>query len=59
MLEDTDLGGAYLFRTRLDGVDLSRTKGLDQQQIGLACGTAETKLPAGLAKPASWPCDVD
>jgi uncharacterized protein YjbI with pentapeptide repeats len=51
-----DFTGAYLYRTRFDGVDLSAATGLQQWQVDLACGDASTKLPAGLAAPASWPC---
>lgn len=54
-----DLGGAYLFLTRFEGVDLSSTKGLVQSQIDIACGDAETKLPEGLTRPAKWPCGAD
>jgi len=48
--------GAYLYRTRLEGVDISSISGLKQWQIDLACGDALTTLPAGLVKPAKWPC---
>src|SRR3954470_17489709 len=46
----------HLFRTQLDGADLSRTVGLTQAQIALACGKPETKLPTGMTQPESWPC---
>ncbi|MEM9332953.1 MAG: pentapeptide repeat-containing protein [Pseudomonadota bacterium] len=48
--------GAYLFRTRFEGVDLSSVDGLEDWQLKMACGNASTKLPAGFAKPDTWPC---
>jgi hypothetical protein len=51
--------GAYLFLTNLRGANLSRTTGLTQAQLDLACGTPETKLPAGLAPSKDWPCTDD
>jgi len=55
-LEDADLTGTYMFLTRIDGADLSRTKGLTADQLEIACGSADTRLPEGLATPESWPC---
>ena len=55
-LSGADFTGSYLFLTLLDGADLSRAKGLKQEQLGIACGTSETKLPAGLTRPQNWPC---
>jgi uncharacterized protein YjbI with pentapeptide repeats len=55
-LEDAEMTGTYMFLTRLDGADLSRTKGLTQGQIALACGDAKTALPEGLTAPQNWPC---
>jgi uncharacterized protein YjbI with pentapeptide repeats len=54
-----DFTGAFLFLTRLDGLDLSQATGLAQPQIDLACGDAGTKLPAGLTPPLSWPCKFE
>jgi len=51
-----DLTGAFLFLTRLEGVDLTQAKGLQQWQIDQACGDDATKLPAGLQVPAKWAC---
>jgi uncharacterized protein YjbI with pentapeptide repeats len=51
-----DFGGSYLYLTRFDGVDLSNATGIEQWQIDLACGDANTKLPASLARPPKWPC---
>jgi uncharacterized protein YjbI with pentapeptide repeats len=50
---------AFMFLTRIEGVDLSAAQGLEQAQIDLACGNAATKLPTGLSTPASWPCQSD
>jgi uncharacterized protein YjbI with pentapeptide repeats len=48
---------AFLYLARFEGVDLSAATGLEQGQIDLACGDADTKLPAGIKPPAGWPCD--
>ncbi|MEK6222738.1 MAG: pentapeptide repeat-containing protein [Chloroflexota bacterium] len=53
------LNGAYLFQTRFEGVDLSKSVGLLQWQIDMACGDNSTRLPAGISKPKSWPCGSD
>ncbi|NRP70778.1 Secreted effector protein PipB [Ensifer psoraleae] len=54
-----DFDRAFLFLTRIEGLDLSAATGLEQAQIDLACGDASTKLPAGLSAPAKWPCPAD
>ena len=54
-----DFSNAYMFLTRLEGVNLSSSKGLSQSQIDLACGDAKTKLPAGLKPSANWPCGTE
>ncbi|MGN7291787.1 pentapeptide repeat-containing protein [Rhizobium sp. SAFR-030] len=51
-----DFTDAFLFLTRIEGVDLSQASGLEQEQLGLACGDAATVLPPGLTRPANWPC---
>ncbi len=51
-----EFGGAFFFQTRFEGVDLTKTTGLQQWQIDMACGDAKTKLPPGLNASASWPC---
>lgn len=62
---NVDIGGpvdftnAFLFLTRIEGVDLSKATGLKQDQIALACGDARTKLPEGLKTPPSWPCEEE
>ncbi len=54
-----EFGRAFMFLTRIEGLDLSAATGLEQGQIDIACGNEHTKLPAGLSKPASWPCTFD
>lgn len=58
-LQDANMTGAYLYRTQVSGADLSRTKGLTQEQVTIACGSQQTKLPAGLTVPKTWPCADD
>lgn len=51
---------AFLFQTRIEGLDLSKVQGLEGWQIQLACGDDKTKLPDGMTRPATWPCqDID
>jgi uncharacterized protein YjbI with pentapeptide repeats len=50
---------AFMFLTRISGLDLSQATGLEETQIALACGDSKTKLPAGMATPTSWPCDAE
>lgn len=52
-------GGAFMYFTRIEGVDLSNATGLQQAQINLACGDDTTKLPSWLKAPAAWPCPPD
>ncbi len=58
-LENVNLTRAYTYLTRIEGVDLSKTIGLTQEQLELACGDLHTRLPNGLEKPTSWPCAKD
>ncbi|UJW76890.1 pentapeptide repeat-containing protein [Rhizobium sp. SL42] len=51
-----DFERAFFFLTRIEGVDLAGATGLTQWQLDMACGDDATVLPAGLKKPASWPC---
>ncbi|MDX5361757.1 MAG: pentapeptide repeat-containing protein, partial [Alphaproteobacteria bacterium] len=51
-----DLSHAFLFLTRIEGVDLTGVTGLEQGQLDIACGDADTRLPPGLSAPADWPC---
>ncbi|MDQ4135156.1 MAG: pentapeptide repeat-containing protein [Pseudomonadota bacterium] len=55
-LAGADLSGAYTYLTLLAGADLSQAKGIKPEQLAIACGTAETRLPPGLAPPQTWPC---
>lgn len=50
---------AFMFLTRIEGMDLSAATNLSQSQVDLACGDKSTKLPAGLKMPANWPCPPD
>lgn len=52
-----DFNKAFLFLTRLEGVDLSAATGLVQWQLDMACGDDKTRLPSGLTQPARWPCN--
>ncbi|MBP1887691.1 pentapeptide repeat-containing protein [Sinorhizobium mexicanum] len=54
-----DFDRAFLFLTRIEGLDLSAATGLKQEQVDLACGDTATKLPAGLSVPTKWPCPAD
>ena len=54
-----DFANAFFYLTRLAGLDLTAATGLTQYQIDMACGDADTKLPAGLTAPAGWPCELD
>jgi uncharacterized protein YjbI with pentapeptide repeats len=54
-----DFTNAFLFLTRIEGVDLSQATGLKQEQVDLACGDQNTALPPGITTPLSWPCDSD
>lgn len=54
-----DLSGAFLFLTRIEGLDLSAATGMQQWQVDMACGDDNTKLPSGLTAGAGWPCAFD
>ncbi len=47
-MDGADLTGAKLDITSFLGTDLSRTKGLTQAQLDVACSDDKTKLPPGL-----------
>ncbi len=55
----TSFGGAFMYLTRIEGVDLSKASGLQQAQINLACGDSTTILPSWLKAPSAWPCPPD
>lgn len=55
-LEGVNFSGAYTYLMRVEGVDLSKTQGLSQEQLHIACGDKATVLPAELEIPSEWPC---
>ncbi|WP_119168993.1 pentapeptide repeat-containing protein [Algihabitans albus] len=55
-LAGTVLARAYLMMADLRGLDLSAAEGLTTTQLAEACGDAETRLPAGVERPDTWPC---
>lgn len=57
--ENFSLEGAYMFLTRIEGLDLSGSKTLKQWQIDMACGNEKTILPEGISAPDTWPCDFE
>lgn len=54
-----DFDRAFFFLTRIEGADLAASTGLVQWQVDMACGDDKTMLPAGLKKPANWPCKFE
>ena len=56
--EPFSLKGAFLYRARIEGLDLSNVKGLAEWQVEMACGDENTKLPAGISRPQNWPCSA-
>ena len=55
-LNEVNLTGAHTYLTLVGGADLSKSVGLKQEQLTIACGTAEIRLPASLTQPQNWPC---
>jgi uncharacterized protein YjbI with pentapeptide repeats len=51
-----DFTNAFVYLARFEGVDLSMATGMEQAQVDMACGDADTVLPEGLVPGASWPC---
>jgi len=51
LLSATNLDNAEFKRAILNGADLSAAKGLTSEQLDVACGDSETKLPSGLSIP--------
>ena len=58
-LEGANFTLAYTLLTRFEGVDLSQTEGLTQDQLDIACGDEDTLLPDGLSASDAWPCDFE
>lgn len=54
-----DMEGAFMFRTHIEGVDLSGVTGLTQKQLDMTCGNEATKLPKGLHADEDWPCSPE
>jgi len=48
--------GTFLYRTNIQGLDMSKVTDLENWQLDMACGNDKTLLPAGMVRPASWPC---
>jgi uncharacterized protein YjbI with pentapeptide repeats len=60
-LDKARLGGADfkvadLAGSSIGGADLTGVVNLTQAQLNTTCGDAETKLPADLSPPKTWPC---
>jgi hypothetical protein len=53
-LSGAQLSGAFLSGALLHGANLSQAEGLMQLELDVAQGSADTQLPAGLERPASW-----
>jgi uncharacterized protein YjbI with pentapeptide repeats len=58
MIGRTEFKGAYLFQTRFEGVDLTKSVGLQQWQINMTCGDQATLLPENLKNPTLWHCGI-
>ncbi len=56
-LDNLVLFGAYTYLTHFEDVDLGAVRELSQAQLDIACGNDATRLPAGLTRPDSWPCE--
>ncbi len=48
------LGGANLVGAVLSGANLTDAQELVQEQVDAARGNGQTRLPAGIVRPASW-----
>ena len=51
VFHNASIQDAMLFQTNLHGADLSKVKGLTQNQINMACLDKQTTLPPGLSHP--------
>jgi len=47
-LDGANFTNAVFIGVQIQGTDLSKTIGLTKEQVGRACGDAETKLPPGM-----------
>ena len=54
-LDGARLEGALFYGTHLEGADLSYALGLTDDQLSVAFGDGETRLPEGMRRPESWP----
>ena len=54
-LSGAHLDGANLSAAWLSGADLRGILGLTEEQLKMAYGDADTRLPDGLQRPAGWP----
>ncbi|MFZ1815374.1 MAG: pentapeptide repeat-containing protein [Rhizobiaceae bacterium] len=54
-----DFTGAYFYLTRIENVDLSEATGISQWQADMSCGDSNTKLPADITTPQTWPCQEE
>jgi Pentapeptide repeats (8 copies) len=54
VFDESELSGAHLTGTHLEAADLSKTD-VTESQLQSALGNTDTKLPAGVARPANWP----
>jgi len=55
-VNEVDFTGAYLYLAKLAAVDLSRSIGLTRDQLNLACGDDNTKLPSSIDTRPDWRC---
>ncbi len=49
--------GTYTYLTHFEDTDLGAVRKLSQKQLDIACGNDNTRLPPGLTRPDSWPCE--
>lgn len=56
-LDNVVFFGAYTYLTHFEDTDLSAVSQLSQEQLDIACGNDKTRLPTGLTRPDSWPCE--
>lgn len=55
-LDNVVFFGAYTYLTHFEDTDLGAVRQLSQQQLDIACGNEKTRLPPGLSRPDTWPC---